>query len=104
VPVPYHASNKIDSEFAARVPRPPIESLIAHFEHIIRVAGIDHVGIGSDFDGISSLPEGIDSAADLPKITTALAARGYSDADLRKLLGGNLMRVFAEVQSHAQSR
>jgi membrane dipeptidase len=103
VPVPYHASNKIDSEFAARVPRPPFESLLAHFEHIIRVAGIDHVGIGSDFDGISSLPQDIDSAADLPKITAALAARGYSDGALRKLLGGNLMRVFGEVRSRAES-
>ena len=98
-PIPYHASNAIDSEYAARITRPPFESLIAHFEHIIQVAGIDHVGIGSDFDGISSLPEGIDSAADLPKITAALNARGYSEAELRKLLGGNLMRVFTEVQA-----
>jgi len=98
MPVPYHASNAIDIEYAARIPRPPLGSLVAQFEHIIRVAGIDHVGIGSDFDGISSLPEGIDSAADLPKITAALSDRGYSDEDLRKLLGGNLMRVFGEVQ------
>jgi membrane dipeptidase len=97
--VPYHVSNQLDREFAARVPRPPFESLIAHFEHIIRVAGIDHVGIGSDFDGISALPEGIDSAADLPKITAALLARGHSADDLRKVLGGNLMRVFAAVQT-----
>jgi len=102
-PVPFYASNEIDMEFAARIPRPPFESLIAHFEHIVQVAGIDHVGIGSDFDGISALPEGIDSAADLPKITAALAARGFSEADLRKLLGGNLMRVFKEVESLATS-
>ena len=75
-----------------------LRSLVAQFEHIIRVAGIDYVGIGSDYDGISSLPEGIDSAADLPKITAALSDRGYSDEDLRKLLGANLMRVFGEVQ------
>ncbi|HKO17930.1 MAG TPA: dipeptidase, partial [Acidobacteriaceae bacterium] len=55
-PIPYHAANAIDTKYAARIPRPPVDSLIAHFEHIIRVAGIDHVGIGSDFDGISSLP------------------------------------------------
>jgi membrane dipeptidase len=103
-PIPYHVSNGIDTEFAARLPRPPFESLIAHFEHIIRIAGVDHVGIGSDFDGISSLPQGIDSAADLPKITGALSARGYSEADLRKLLGGNLMRVFGAVQSCAEPR
>ena len=98
-PVPFHLSNQIDRDFAARLARPPLESLIAHFDHIIRVAGIDHVGIGSDFDGISALPEGIDSAADLPRITAALLARGYSAADLHKVLGGNLMRVFETVQS-----
>ena len=98
-PIPYNISNRLDREFAARVPRPPFESLIDHFDHIIRVAGIDHVGIGTDFDGISALPEGIDSAADLPKITAALAARGHSAEDLQKLLGGNLMRVFAAIQA-----
>jgi membrane dipeptidase len=97
-PIPYNISNRLDREFAARVPRPPFESLIDHIDHIIRVAGIDHVGIGTDFDGISALPQGIDSAADLPKITAALLARGYSADDLRKILGGNLLRVFAEVQ------
>jgi membrane dipeptidase len=99
--VPFHASNRIDREFSARIPRPPFESLIAHFDHIISVAGIDHVGIGSDFDGISALPEGIDSAADLPKITAALAARGHSATAVEKILGGNLMRVFAAVQAFA---
>jgi membrane dipeptidase len=97
--VPFAASNQIDRQFAAQVPRPPFESLIAHFDHIIRVAGIDHVGIGSDFDGISALPEDIDSAADLPKITEALLARGHSAEDLQKVLGGNLMRVFRAIQA-----
>ena len=96
--VPYYVAGGLDREFAGRVPRPPFESLIDHFDHIARVAGTDHVGIGTDFDGISALPEGIDSAADLPKITAALLARGHSPADLHKILGGNLLRVFAEVQ------
>ena len=100
-PVPYHIASRLDREFAARIPRPPLESLIAHFDHIIRVAGIDHVGIGSDFDGICSLPEGINSAADLPKITAALLARGHTASDLHKLLGANLLRLFAAVQSAA---
>jgi membrane dipeptidase len=99
--IPYQVSNQLDRDFAARVPRPPFESLIDHFDHIIRVAGIDHVGIGTDFDGISALPEGIDSAADLPKVTAALAARGYSADDLGKVLGGNLMRVFGAIQNAA---
>ncbi len=101
-PVPFHLSNQIDRDFAARIPRPPLSSLIDHIDHIARVAGIDHVGIGTDFDGISSTPAGIDSAADLPKVTAALLARGHSPADLHKLLGGNLMRLFAEDQSFAE--
>jgi len=100
-PVPYHIANRLDREFAARLPRPPLSSLIAHFDHIIRIAGIDHVGIGTDFDGICALPEGINSAADLPKVTAALLARDHSPADLNKLLGANLLRLFAATQSAA---
>jgi membrane dipeptidase len=101
LPTPFAAANAIDRKYAARMPRPPLRSLIDHFDHIAQVAGIDHVGIGTDFDGISSMPQGIDSAADLPKITAALMARDYSADDLRKLLGGNLMRLFAAVQGAA---
>ena len=98
LPVPFTASDKIDREFAARIGRAPFDSLVAHFDHVIKVAGIDHVGIGTDFDGIPVPPEGIDSAADLPKITAALMARGYTAEDMKKLLGGNLLRVFRDVQ------
>jgi membrane dipeptidase len=101
LPVPYNASNKIDREFAARIGRAPFESLIDHFDYVIKVAGIDHVGIGTDFDGIPVPPEGIDSAADLPKVTAALMARGYTAEDMKKLLGGNLLRVFRNVQDAA---
>jgi membrane dipeptidase len=97
-PIPFHLANRIDRDFAARLTRPPFESLIQQFDHIIRVAGVEHVGIGTDFDGISAMPEGIDSAADLPKITAALLARGHSPDELRKILGGNLMRVLESVQ------
>jgi membrane dipeptidase len=102
LPVPYTASDKIDREFAAKIGRAPFNSLIDHFDHVIKVAGIDHVGIGTDFDGIPVLPEGIDSAADLPKITAALTARGYTAEDMKKLLGGNLLRVFRDVQAAAE--
>jgi membrane dipeptidase len=101
LPVPYTASNKIDREFAAKIGRAPFNSLINHFDHVIKIAGIDHIGIGTDFDGIPVPPEGIDSAADLPKITAALMARGYTAEDMKKLLGGNLLRVFREVQAAA---
>jgi membrane dipeptidase len=101
LPVPYTASDKIDREFAAKIGRAPFNSLIDHFDHVIKVAGIDHVGIGTDFDGIPVPPDGIDSAADFPKVTAALMARGYTADDMRKLLGGNLLRVFREVQAAA---
>src|SRR5216683_2157508 len=101
LPVPYTASNKIDREFAAKIGRAPFNPLIDHFDHVIKIAGIDHVGIGTDFDGIPVPPEGIDSAADLPKVTAALMARGYTAEEMKKLLGGNLLRVFREVQAAA---
>jgi membrane dipeptidase len=96
----YDDIDKIQKAAADRIPRPPLSDLIDHIDHIAKVAGIDHVGLGSDFDGVSGqLPEGIDSPADLPKITAALMARGYSAEDCRKILGGNLLRVFKEVET-----
>jgi membrane dipeptidase len=90
---------KVQREYADRIPRPPLKELIDQIDHVAKVAGVDHVGIGSDFDGISGqLPQGIDSVADLPKITAALMERGYSAEDCRKILGGNLLRVFREVE------
>jgi len=59
---------------------------------------VDHVGLGSDFDGVPVLPQEIDSAADLPKITQALLDRGYKADDIKKILGGNLLRVFRDVE------
>jgi len=98
-PVTYLDKDQVEREWAAKLPRPPLKSLIDHIDHIAKVAGVDHVGLGSDFDGVSgAMPEGIDSAADLPKITQALLNRGYSEKDIRKILGGNLLRVFGEVE------
>ena len=76
------------------LPRPALSVLLDHFEHIIRVAGIDHVGIGSDFDGVGGLlPQGMDDVTRLPLIVQGLLDRGYSEADVRKVLGGNMLRV-----------
>jgi len=89
----------IQRAWAARIPRPPFKSLIDQIDHIAKVAGVDHVGLGSDFDGVSgATPAGMDSAADLPKITQGLLDRGYSPGDIAKILGGNLMRVFRDVE------
>ena len=98
-PVTYVEYDRIEREWLARIPRPPLESLIDHIDHVAKIAGVDHVGLGSDFDGISgATPQGIDSAADLPKITQALLDRGYREDDVRKILGGNLLRVFRDVE------
>ena len=97
--VNYIEVDRIEREWMAKIPRPPLKSLIDHIDHIAKVAGVDHVGLGSDFDGVSgATPSGIDSAADLPKITQALLDRGYNADDIKKILGGNLMRVFREVE------
>ncbi len=97
--VTYIEIDRIEREWAAKIPRPPLKSLIDHIDHIAKVAGVDHVGLGSDFDGVAgATPQGIDSAADLPKITQALLDRGYSAADIHKILGGNVLRVFKEVE------
>jgi membrane dipeptidase len=92
-------ADRISREWAAKIPRPPFKVLIDHIDHIAKVAGIDHVGLGSDFDGVAgATPQGMDSAADLPKITQALLDRGYSADDIHKILGGNVLRVFREVE------
>lgn len=79
------------------------EMLMAHFEHAIKIAGIDHVGIGSDFDGVDGmLPPGMEDVSKLPNITYELLKRGYSEADIKKVLGENLLRVLAEVEAAAK--
>src|ERR1700756_5786753 len=102
--VTYSDYEPIARQWAAKIPRPPLHSLIDHIDHIAKVAGVDHVGLGSDFDGVSgATPQGIDSAADLPKITQALLGRGYNEDDIRKILGGNTLRVFTEVERVSQN-
>ncbi len=101
-PVTYDETAAIEKKWAAQFPRPPLKSLIDHIDHVAKVAGIDHVGLGSDFDGVTSLPEGIDSVADLPKITQALYQRGYTREQVLKILGGNFMRVMREVEATAR--
>jgi len=75
------------------LPNTPLSVLIDHIDHIARVAGVDHVGIGSDFDGVTSLPTGMEDVTMLPRIAQALLDRGYSDADITRILGGNMLRV-----------
>jgi membrane dipeptidase len=74
--------------------KPTIEQLMQHFDHIVKLIGINHVGIGSDFDGINSAPQGLSTVLDYPNFTKALIARGYSNKDIKKVLGGNFLRVY----------
>ncbi len=76
-----------------------LDQVAGHIFHAASVAGIDHVGIGSDFDGVPSLPDGLGTASTLPALTARLMERGMSEGDVEKVLGGNFMRVFAEVES-----
>ena len=96
--VPFDVGENVDKEWNATLQRPAFDILINHIDHIAKVAGVDHVGIGSDFDGITSAPAGMDSVADLPKITQALLDRGYTDVQIKKILGGNLLRAFHDVE------
>jgi membrane dipeptidase len=76
--------------------------IVDHIDHMVKVAGIDHVGIGSDFDGIPAVPEGMEDVSKLPAIPQELKRRGYSHVDIRKIMGDNFMRVFAEAERVAK--
>ena len=89
-------------EAANPLPPLPISKLIDHIDHIVKVAGIDHVGIGADFDGANDMPEGAKDVSMLPNITYELLKRGYSEQDIRKILGENFLRVFAEAERVAR--
>ena len=77
--------------------RPDISIIVDHIDYIINLIGDDHVGIGSDFDGISITPKGIEDVSKMPNITKEMVLRGYSEERIKKILGGNFMRIFSEV-------
>ena len=76
--------------------------MVDHIDHLVKVAGIDHVGIGSDFDGITSWPIGLDDVSSYPRLTEEMLHRGYSEADIHKILGGNVLRAFREAGAVAK--
>ncbi len=89
----------LDRWYAANpMPRVTISQLADHIDHIRRIAGIDHVGLGSDFDGLSSLPEGLEDVSGYPRLLAELARRGYSRDDLARVAGLNLLRAMAEAE------
>ena len=79
-----------------------VEDVVAHIDHVVRLVGVDHVGFGSDFDGVGdSLPSGLKSVADYPRLIALLLERWYSEEDLEKICGGNLLRVWSRVEEIA---
>lgn len=94
----YGRSNAIDTlifnhQADADATRPPIALLVKHISHVVKLIGIDHVGLGADFDGAESFPLGMNSVADYPKITDELIKNGYSENDIKKILGDNIIRL-----------
>jgi len=79
--------------------RGTVATIADHIDQVAAVAGIDHVGLGSDFDGVDALPAGMDDVSMLPNLTAELVRRGYSDEDVRKVLGGNLLRAFRQAEA-----
>jgi membrane dipeptidase len=100
VPLPFHTELELLRPMARTLPAVPFPVLVDHFDHLLRLVGPEHVGIGSDFDGITLSVEGMETAADLPKITAGLLERGWTAGELKGMLGENLLRVMEIVQGH----
>ena len=98
------AVRKINAARLEKLGRIPLSKLLDHFDHAVKVAGIDHVGLGSDFDGVDDmLPEGIEDISKLPNLVRGLMERGFSDDDILKILGGNTLRVMRDVERAAKA-
>jgi membrane dipeptidase len=102
---PERRAEEEDKLDAANPLQPPVtlSKLVDHIDYIVKIAGIDHVGLGADFDGAMDMPEGASDVSELPNITYELLRRGYSEKDIRKILGENFLRVFAEAERIARA-
>jgi len=97
------AVRKINAGRLAKLGRIPLSKLLDHFEHAVKIAGVDHVGLGSDFDGVDDmLPEGMEDISKMPNLVAGLMERGFSDDDILKILGGNTLRVMRDVEQAAK--
>jgi membrane dipeptidase len=96
------ALNKLDAETAAKLSPPTLADVVAQIDHAVKIGGIDHVGIGTDFDGVSCVPSDLDSYNKFPALTRALLEKGYTAQDIKKIYGGNLLRVMRAVEKRAQ--
>jgi membrane dipeptidase len=84
-------------------PKATLADVVRHVEHVREVAGVDHVGLGGDYDGVASLPEGLEDVTGYPRLLAALADRGWSDDDLGKLTSGNILRVLRDAEAGAKA-
>jgi membrane dipeptidase len=103
--LPYLEEVRIEQRLTKGLPVPSYTVIADHIDHAVKVGGIDHVGLGSDFDGIDSAPRGMEDVTGIPALVRELARRGYSEQDLEKILGGNVLRVMRQVEqvaSHPQ--
>ena len=92
--------DRFRERYLAEHPKPQVtlDDLVAHIDHAVALVGADHVGLGSDFDGVEALPEGLADVSQLPNLVRRLLEKGYAEAEVEKILGGNLLRVWAEVE------
>jgi membrane dipeptidase len=96
------AMEKLFMEASAKVPPATLADVVEHIDHAVKVGGIDHVGIGTDYDGVGCVPAGLESYDKFPALTRALLEKGYSATDIKKIYGGNLLRVMRAVEKRAQ--
>jgi membrane dipeptidase len=100
---PKERADALDKLRPAGLPKTTVATVVDHIEHIAKVAGVDHVGLGSDFDGVSDLPEGLTGIDGLPRITLELLRRGFSDEDAKKVLGENFLRAMGAAEAYAKA-
>jgi membrane dipeptidase len=87
-----------EREYARRLPPVTAARVADHIDHMVRLVGVEHVGVGSDFDGIQAVPADLSSVAQFPNLTAELLRRGYTADDVTKILGGNILRVMEEIE------
>jgi membrane dipeptidase len=100
----YPEEVRIERQLTRNLPAPSYTAIADHIDHAVKVGGIDHVGLGSDFDGIDTPPSGMEDVSKIPALVGELARRGYSEEDLEKILGGNVLRVMRQVEQVAHQQ
>jgi membrane dipeptidase len=93
---------KMMTELKATMVRATLDDVVAHIDHVVKIAGIDAVGIGSDFDGVVCTPDGLDDVSKFPNLTRALLAKGYPEKDILKIYGGNTLRLMRAVEAASE--